>query len=496
METMEMLSAIESIAKQNKLDVNKKFNSDYIGCKGFYSDAQEVANAAIKKMLAYCEMGINGGFTKEIKSAVYDLSKIVVGLTAVKNGEAKKIESYKGQVDKMLISSKKGNQATHDPREDISSYITTTIGAIDSVIKNKGLFGDSVDAQLGNLEALKAKLELLQSKIGDVHNVTSKQAADKARAITKELLNVRLELSRLFVSADVVARVDDALRLADEWAALTAATDKKNLAKKDDFPTYVEDNISALAGSDQIFDKIELFRKRFSEAEARIVNPASVQKAQSRLSEINVELVQIAQAQKELVIEFQNTGDRAKAERMATEYKNKKLKLEKEQQDLQKQINLHSKTNAARKQIVERFKSGVYEPIMSDMQDDPMQLCVTVTLMDLGSILSMLGGSFTQNDVDKATRTLLAARTQAKRKLEELIRASRVFMDTDELLQQSEEDMLQKLGLDDEELVSQEQTQQSSDLDELLAAFSDTTPQQNETKQTTKQTIPLTDDDK
>lgn len=500
METLEMLARIDEIVKQNKLDVHKKFNSEYLARNSFYSDAQAIANEAIAKILDFCVIGINGGFNKEVRNAISDLSKTVVTLTTVKNGETKKLNSCKGQVEKVIFSGK--NQVAVDPISEIKSYITTTIGAIDAVIKNKELFGNSVDAQRENLEEVKQKLTQLEAKLDEVHNFTSKMAADKAMSITKEILIARLDISRLFVSLDTVAHLDNALRIANEWTKLAAATGKKEVAKAEDFPKYEPDNISTLASSDKTFNKIDLFRQRFAEAESRITNPVSVQNCQKRLDEINVELAKIAQEEQAVVIEFKNTGDRAKAERQASELKARKTRLQKEMPELQRQINMHRQTNAARIKIVDTFKRGVYEPLMSDMQDDPLSLCVTVELMDLGSILSMLGRSFNEADVKAATETLIRAKIKAKQQLETLINTSREFGIAEDLLDQKTSAVLDELDQIDGITVDEPQTQSVSALDELLGNVTvtpnptDSILQQNTTQQTGKTSIPLTDDDK
>ena len=502
METMEMLAVIDNIVKQNKLDVHKKFNSKVLGSNGFYSEAQAIAKDAINKIWELCVIGLNSGFTKDIKNDISELSKVVVALMQIKNGETKKLNNCKGQVDKVIIT-RKNNQTVADPRESMNSYITTTVGAIDSVIKNKQLFGTSIDDQMNTLTSVRAKLVELQAKLANVSNYSSKQAAQMAMQITKIILDVRLQLTRLYITLKEDRQLDTALRIADEWIALAVASDRKNTAKKEDMPPeYQEDIISLMADSDVIFDKIELFRKRFAEAEARIMNPISVQNAQKRIADIDVEIAQIKAAQQEVVREYQNTGDRAKAERAAADLKAKLNALTKERENLQRQVSLNSKSTETRKKLVEKFKKGVYDPIMAQLQDDPIGLCVMVNMLDLGAILGLLGSNFTQEDVEAATRSLMNAQTMARRKLQNLITATQVVNDAVQWSDQREEDMLRDSGILEEEQSSvEQQVEQVSALDELLGEVTVApTPtqnvQQNENQPTDTSSIPLTDDDK
>lgn len=502
MELKDKLAAIQGILTQNGISVNKNFNIDYLTQHDFYPEAREIANVAIDKIYGICIDGVNGGFNKDAKRAIDELSQKVVALTKMKNGD-KKLAAVKTQIEKTAVTKNKKAVVGADARPTLNSYVTTTVGAIDAILNNGELFGDNAEAQRSNLTLLKDKLTALLETLNRASNTTSKQAADCARRITKELLYVRKQLSRLYCSLEVVSHADVALAIANEWTQLAAATDRKNCAKQEDLPTYVEDNISALANSEQALDNLRLFRARFVNEENRLKNSQSMQGWKSRSEEIDQELAKIFEDEQAVIREFQNTGNRVKAEAQAKSLKEKRQKLETEKNNLTAQINRHQTINGKKLKIFETLKREVYEPIMTEMNENPMQLCVTVSLMDFGSILSMLDSEFTDSDVTAAVRTLMTARVQAERRITALAEADRRLSEIMDIALEREEKLLQAEGLLDEVVADTNVQQESNALDELLGRHAEvvSNPADNADKNTTQTDeivsgIHLTGDDK
>ena len=399
-----------------------------------------------------------------------------------------------------MIKNKKPTSGP-DPREALYKYIDTTISAVDSILTHDELFGKNAEAQRDNLRALKKKLTQLSEALTRISNFTSKQAVDCANRITRELLYVRQKLSILFCTREVVSHLDVAITEANNWAQLTSATGRRDYAKQDDFPYYVEDNISALANSDQTLDELRLFRERFANEENRIENSATLQSWRARVAQIDADLQQVDAEEQAVIRELQNTGNRQKAASMAQDLQRRRQKLEGEKANLNNQINRQQNINDNRMKVLTTFKRDLYEPIMAEMQDNPMHLCVTLSLMDFGSVLSMLTTDFTENDINAAFRTLMTARVQAEKRDEEL---NGMLSRLDTVLgiaEQREQQRMQELGIFDSNK-TQNQNQQGEDaLEALLARHGQTTDGGEKQQQTTeadkiRTSVPLTDDDK
>ena len=496
MDRKQLLSKINEIVKQNKLDVSKKFTPEYLSQKGFFPEAEGVADDAIKKIYDICVRGVNEGFSRDTRNVIYDLSDIVVTLTKVKS-DHKKIKNIRGQVDKVNISmGKKNISLVEDPRKVVTSYVNTTIGAIDSILNNKELFGESIEGQRSNMEALKAKLQTLLVHLEKVSNTTSKYAAEKVCQIVDELKRIRKSLSSLFCSLKVVARADTAIALVDQWAAIVETTGRKEFAKECDMPKYDYDHISALAEATPYLDELKLFIKRFTEEEEKVTNPPRVREMREKIDQINVELAKITDEQKQIVIELRNTGDRLKLGPKANKLKIQRESLEKQKENYQLQIDRIMHTIEKRRRLLNTFNNDVYLSIINEMQMNPIQLCLTISMMDFESILSMLGTDFTEEDVKAALRTLTTARVQAQARYRELDIVVGDVSDTLSILDEEDESLF-----NDETLSHGQQTRQSADdaLDELLAMYGEETEmeevEQEQNQQNAQNTVGILSDD-
>ena len=508
MEISELLGKVIAVVTGNKLEVNKDFNTAYIERNDFFPEAQTVAEYALRKMSDYCTIGVNSGFSKDIRAAIAELSDIVVKLTEVKSNKVQKINKLKEKVDNVKISARKeGQQVNYDPRDDIRSYITTTIGAIDAIVEHQAMFGESVAVQRANLDALRAKLVDMLVKLNNVRNITSKEAAHKAIAIVEELLYVRDQISGLYCTREVLARVDGALRVLDQWVAMAVATDKRNAARKEDFPPeYVEDNITTLSNASQSLSDFELFRIRFNELEQRVLQPQVVVGWRNRLEQVNSEMDNLQKDIDALMIEVENNGETASAERRAQEMLYKQEQLEREKTRLENQIENYHQQNMAQMKILETFKTEVYDQLMMEKDTNPIQLCVMVEYLDLGSILRVLmSGNFSQKDLDAATKALIAAQTQARIQSEALKGAIARFNQVKELQQERQREQMRQDSVLFEETNRQQQPKQKqpSAIERLrqkqgiASNGNGGNVQQNNSQQTEKNTttIPLKKDD-
>ena len=501
MEMRDKLSIIEGIVASNKISVHKKFNLEYLTKNDFYPEARIIAEDAVEKIFQLCAVGVNEGFNGAIKDAITDLSYVVFDLTKLKDSDFKKLnEKIKG-VEKVSIPTRKTTKLP-DSREVLLKYITTTIGAVDSILTHDDLFGKNAEAQRDNLLALKDKMSQLQEKLGHVTNLSSKQSVEYVKRITAELLYVRQQLSRLFCTLEVVSRVDKAMAIVDEWAQLTAATDKRHLAKPEDLPVYAEDNISALANSAQALDQLRLFTTRFAIEEDNLVNSPLIQDLRTREGAIATEIAGIMTEAENLFRKKQNNGLTAQEELHAKDLLRRRQNLEAEKTNLLQRIKLEERMNSQRLQMLQQFKREVYEPMMREKQQNPMQLCVTVSLMDFGSVLGMLGVDITPDSIQAASRTIATAKVQAEQRERNLRQAYDQITQVMGIMDERQQSRLQQDGIVEEQ-VTETQPEQIDDVFEALLRGNPTSggntqqnTQQNET--TTEEivtSIPLTEDD-
>ena len=412
MDTREKLIAIDDIVRTNKLDVSRGFGSDRL-VNAFGDEEEVVADEAIDKIYELCIMGVNSGFTREIRGAIETLSGVVVNLTA-RNLNTKKINNLKGQVENVNITDKKANkQPEVNPQADIMRYVTTTIGAIDAMIEQKAMFGASVDAQKDNLLALRGKLVQMQETLSKVRNNTSKQAADKAYSIVQELHFIRVQLQGLYCSSEVVSHMDNALSVAEEWVNLSVATDKKNLAKPEDFPPQCgNDTITIMANSARALSDFNLFCLRFDEELEKVNNPEFIRAKEDRLAEIGSKLDELYNQADALDMEVQNNGETAETQRRAQQLVRAIDELTREEDSINAQVDEFKSLNEYRRDIINVFKAKIYDRLMNLKLTKPMQLCGIIGELNMGRILRVVSADCTQQDLEAAQEAVIWAEAQ------------------------------------------------------------------------------------
>lgn len=398
---------LESVAAENEIALHKNFNLKYLSAHAFYEAPAELAERIEDMMLSLCYNGINGGFDNSLRLALEKMSALVVSLTETESGNTKELVKIETAAEK-AAASVKSELKGGDVRDDIRKYIDTAVSAADAVTALYGegeIFAFIDERQLARLNESKTKFGGLSHALMGVLDVTSAAGAEYAEKITELIKAWRADCAGFMCSSDSIAKLDEAIKAAEEWQKLTKAPARREKAKN--MPKYSPDDITLLGESKSSLEKLSVFNARI-ESEIK-----EIEKRESELSALIEkrdglvsELGQVQKEEKAIVSEFKNTGDLAKANREVSVLARKKESITAEINRLERGGGIERKKVdlQGRKLTCDALRE-VYD-MLSENRSDPVFLARAARAVDFNALAAMFTGRFNAQDVAKATDSI------------------------------------------------------------------------------------------
>lgn len=258
---MSQVGKIVELLDTNKINYARNFVN--IERNGYDSDECQKLSYEIREDIEeILHLGFdNGGFTTDMKNAIFELTEIAVKLSAYKAVD--KLNSYIKDKNKITDKFKnyQGEKNMPDIKKEVNLYIDDSLKGLESLILE-----EKSDYNKNILNASKDLLLELKEKVNGVYDNVSKKAADYAAELLGGsdygLFAWRDYMGRRMIFDTVNEHLKEAINEAEKWAALTKAANKRELAKENDIVKYEADVFSQFAGMNSVKEKGDAFFAR------------------------------------------------------------------------------------------------------------------------------------------------------------------------------------------------------------------------------------------
>ena len=299
---MSQVGKIVELLDTNKINYARNFVN--IERNGYDSDECQKLSYEIREDIErILRLGFdNGGFTTDMKNAIFELTEIAVKLSAYK--AVNKLNSYIKEKNKITDKFKnyQGEKNMPDIKKEVNLYIDDSLKGLESLILE-----EKSDYNKNILNASKDLLLELKEKVNGVYDNASKKAADYAAELLGGsdygLFAWRDYMGRRMIFDTVNEHLKEAINEAEKWAALTKAANKRELAKENDIVKYEADVFSQFAGMNSVKEKGDAFF-------ARLKNFDEECNTQSKISDEIKELSNEIEAKKRKIADIFDKIDR------------------------------------------------------------------------------------------------------------------------------------------------------------------------------------------
>ena len=208
-------TGIIEILRANHVKVHAKFERvcRSEGCVTGMRDLYEEALAEISALLL---QGVNcSGMTPAIRKSINKLSAMVVTISQKTTvAEHAKLQKKLGK----LVGTVKIEEGVLQMKNEVLKWIEGYRSGIEVVMQGKSV-GDRVQ----HLEACKARLDALETALGNIVDVTSKDALAHAQKIVNGLRQWSESLAVGTYGSMTAGQLDSVIREAKQWAAIREA---------------------------------------------------------------------------------------------------------------------------------------------------------------------------------------------------------------------------------------------------------------------------------
>ncbi len=158
----------------------------------------------------------NGGFTTDMKNAIFELTEIAVKLSAYK--AVNKLNSYNKDKNKITDKFKnyQGEKNMVNVKDEVCKFIDDSILGVNNLISQ-----ESIESSKQTLEEAKDLLEKLQQKVNEVYDQASQKALEYAKAILGDgktgLIAWREDAAKGIYGTH---RIQKLFKIVEEWCAV------------------------------------------------------------------------------------------------------------------------------------------------------------------------------------------------------------------------------------------------------------------------------------
>lgn len=197
----------------------------------------------------------NGGFTTDMKNAIFELTEIAVKLSAYK--AVKKLNSYIKEKNKITDKFKnyKGEKNMVNVKDEVCKFIDDSILGVENLISQESI---------ESLKESKNLLEKLKGKVNEVYDQASQKALEYAKAILGDEKN-GLKAWREDAAKGIYGtyRIQKLFKIVEEWCTVKSIgkpvkeKDFESIKFKKDLFSRVSDMQDTIVDGDMFFRAIK-----------------------------------------------------------------------------------------------------------------------------------------------------------------------------------------------------------------------------------------------
>ena len=303
--------------KRNGVDVNPSFAKAYQsgGCIEAY---RETFDGMVADIGEYAVAAVNSttGFTGTIRKSIKELSNTIVYISNQTTPTAlSEVDNKRAKVRRKMAN----------PLSKITPSDTTMC---EEVIQRIQMYKKGVRVQLGRdiaaerkpiLQDCLKKLDQLEAELGNVVDVTSPEALEKAKAITDTLVTWANIVAQAMHDNSTPMMLDTAIKSAKKWSEQVVSK-KTSLffgkPKEIDISSVIfdennrdsYDELTQMAVSAVVIDQVQIFRDNLSDFEALIRRQEDTTELEAELSGVEATLNSL-HAQKDALIKRLDNGE-------------------------------------------------------------------------------------------------------------------------------------------------------------------------------------------
>ncbi len=395
-----ILNALES----NKLVYDGEFRS--ILSRGFASDdCQELSDEVLSDLQMLLIVGVNnGGFNTAMKGAIKELTALAVKLSDRKSAaKVEKLRLARQNIMDNLVIKEEGVD-TMTIKEEINKYLDTSLKGAKFL-----LAFDKDETQKEHVERSIALLEQMKQVVEEAWDNTSKTAADYASNMIDGIIAWRDQVSVYTCDSTGVEALEEALKQAEKWGALTEAPLKKNIANEQylkDNIAYIPDSIDRMIKSGRSIEQIGTFRRSLRRFDEDTNARYNTEKMETELDAVRAKLEERKKQAVSINIQLKS-GDMS-AETAALRLKQIKIEV----QDLKDDISDREKelVNAVSTRSNRMGISKEFERLNKKLEDfttDPAMLATLAANIDFVELSRVLLGRVGQQDMKVVVNKIL-----------------------------------------------------------------------------------------
>lgn len=413
-----------NVLRTNKVPYNKALDGE--ATCGYPSDEYaEYAQKLYGDLFTIASYGVQNGFGScrdEIRDLTDLVAKLLNGTKRV-NVNFDKTEKKRQQILKHATYLRK--EMNMDMMNQLTGNLDACISAAEAIITIR-----SDDPTLcGKLEESKQVLTEIKTALGDVVDVTSRDAAEYQARIFEALMDWRESVCRYNCYSDTVDGLKGALEKAKEWQKLSATA--RNRAKpNEDYYVYDEkyDEISYITSAAKYAERTSGLHRRLADFNKQTEYLYSVEARKSELENLRREyldnrgkitsrLAEIKNETNSLLIQYQNgeldavTADVKVGEldEEAAEL-NEQLKeldedYEYDYRDLSEEVKNNGDDAKVRNKLAKSFETFI-KKIEAYRDTDPAMFVMLCSRINFNDVNDTLAGKLSADQVDEVFITV------------------------------------------------------------------------------------------
>lgn len=402
------LKTVTSVARANKLSLNKNFNDGYLSAHSMYDGPQELADRIVGGMYELCRYGVNNGFG-DVESTLCDLSDIVVELSKLGDGQVGKLAKHSDKASRLLSKNYTGKKNVADVAEPVRACADACIEAADAIVELRTSgksFSNISEQQFHLLEESRAAIQKVVAALDGVIDTSSVTADENAQKIVEIMQKWRESCVNQMLTASSVKDLLSALDIVEKWKQLVTFVGRKRVKTASAFDD--NDDLANIAIGARAIETYETFLARVEseKAETQKLKDKIRQREAARESEkasLRAKIDELEQQKIDIGNEIKNGADINICNRRFKEVKAKIDELDRELAKLADEPD-----NVGYLKDLLEVRDSVYREmynvalLLDIVKDDPAYLAEIIADADFNSFVQLMTAKNSPDDMNKA----------------------------------------------------------------------------------------------